>query len=302
MYYNLQKNGDEMKSGFVSIIGRPSAGKSTLINALCGYKVSIVSTIPQTTRNRIRGIVTKEAGQLVFVDTPGFHTSEKRFNLHLKNLVLSNLDDVDLVLYILDATRPPRDEENLLLDIVFENRTKAVAAINKIDIAKNGTKIAREFLEAKLDSERIFEISALSETGLAELTEALFLLAPEGELMYPEDMYTDQNPEFRAAEIIREKAIVRLRQEVPHAVYVSIEDMETSDNGEDLWIRACLNVERESQKGIVVGKGGKMIRQIRLAAQKELAEIFPYKIDLDLQVKAVHDWRKRENLLRKLIY
>jgi GTPase len=291
-----------MKSGFVSIIGRPSSGKSTLLNALCGYKVSIVSPVPQTTRNKIRGIVNKEAGQLVFVDTPGFHMSEKRLNLHLKDLVVSNLDEADLVLYVVDVTRPPKDEEKLLLEIVADNRKKTVAAINKIDAAPGGSKVMREFLETGLDSERIFEISATEGLGLEELTEALYTYAPEGDLMYPEDMYTDQAPEFRASEIIREKAINRMRQEVPHSIFASIEDMEVSENGEGLWIRACLNVERESQKGMVVGKGGKMIRSIRLAAQKELTEIFPYKIDLDLRVKVVRDWRKKEHLLRRMIY
>lgn len=291
-----------MKSGFVSIIGRPSAGKSTLLNALCGYKVSIVSPVPQTTRNRIRGIVNREAGQLVFVDTPGFHISEKKMNLHLKDLVVSNIGDVDLILYVADVIRAPRDEEKLLLEIVADNRKKAVAAINKIDVAADGTRAMREFLETGLDGERIFEISATEGLGLEELTEALFTFAPEGKIMYPGEMYTDQAPEFRASEIIREKAINRMRQEVPHAIFASIEDMEVSENGESLWIRACLNVERESQKGMVVGKGGKMIRAIRLAAQKELTEIFPYEIDLDLRVKVVRDWRKREHLLRRLIY
>ena len=291
-----------MKSAFVSIIGRPSVGKSTLLNTLCGYKVSIVSSIPQTTRNRIRGIVTQKRGQLVFIDTPGFHTSEKRLNLHLKDLVISGLDEVDLVLYLLDASRKPREEEKLLLEIVKANREKTVAAINKIDIAADGRFEAREFLESVLDDTRIFEISATEGTGIPALTDALFNLAPEGELMYPEQMYTDQNPEFRAAEIIREKAIIRMREEVPHAIFASIEDMEVSEDGAKLWIRASLNVERESQKGIVVGKGGTMIRQIRMAAQKELTEIFPYAVNLDLRVKVVSDWRKRERLLRKLIY
>ena len=291
-----------MKSAFVSIIGRPSVGKSTLLNTLCGYKVSIVSSIPQTTRNRIRGIVTQKRGQLVFIDTPGFHTSEKRLNLHLKDLVISGLDEVDLVLYLLDASRKPREEEKLLLEIVKANREKTVAAVNKIDIAADGRFEAREFLESVLDDTRIFEISATEGTGIPALTDALFNLAPEGELMYPEQMYTDQNPEFRAAEIIREKAIIRMREEVPHAIFASIEDMEVSEDGAKLWIRASLNVERESQKGIVVGKGGTMIRQIRMAAQKELTEIFPYAVNLDLRVKVVSDWRKRERLLRKLIY
>ncbi len=291
-----------MKSAFISVIGRPSVGKSTLVNSLCGYKVSIVSPVPQTTRNRIRGIVTRDEGQLVFIDTPGFHTSEKRLNLHLKDLVISGLDEIDLILYVLDATRPPKEEEQLLLEAVRHCRSKTVAAINKVDVEKHDADLLRSFLKKELDNERIFEISAVGGAGLDELTTSLFTLAPEGEIMYPEDMYTDQNPEFRAAEIIREKAITRMRKEVPHAIFALIEDMETSADRRKLWIRGTLNVERESQKGIVVGRGGRMIREIRLDAQKELSLVFSYAVDLDLRVKVVPDWRKREQLLKKLIY
>ena len=291
-----------MKSGFVSIIGRPSSGKSTLLNALCGYKVSIVSPTPQTTRNKIRGIVNAPAGQLVFIDTPGFHTSERRLNLHLKDLVVSGLDEVDLLLYVVDITRPPGEEERLLYDIASQHRERTVVALNKTDIGREHIASSRRYIEESFRSDRIFEVSAATGEGLLELTDGLFSAAPEGELMYPEDMYTDQRPEFRVTEIIREKAINRVRQEVPHAIFVSVEDMETSADGESIWIRAFLNVERESQKGIIIGKGGVGIKAIRTAAQKELAQIFPYRIELDLRVKVVSDWRKRETLLRKLIY
>jgi GTPase len=291
-----------MKSGFVSIIGRPSSGKSTLLNALCGYKVSIVSPTPQTTRNKIRGIVNAPAGQLVFIDTPGFHTSERRLNLHLKDLVVSGLDEVDLLLYVVDATRPAGEEEWLLCDIASQHKERTIVALNKTDIGRKHIRSARQFLEGSFPPERIFEVSAVTDDGLAELSEGLFAAAPEGEIMYPEDMYTDQSPEFRVTEIIREKAINRVRQEVPHAIFVSIADMETSTDGESLWIRAFLNVERESQKGIIIGKGGVGIKAIRTAAQKELAQIFPYRIELDLRVKVVSDWRKRETLLRKMIF
>ncbi len=291
-----------MKSGFVSIIGRPSSGKSTLLNALCGYKVSIVAPTPQTTRNKIRGIVNGPAGQLVFIDTPGFHSSERRLNLHLKDLVVSGLEEVDLLLYVLDVTRPPGAEEHGVFEIASAHHRRSVVALNKIDIGRENLDSTKRFLDGAFAPERVFEVSAVSGEGMEELADGLFEFAPEGEMMYPEDMYTDQSPEFRVAEIIREKAINRVKQEVPHAIFVSIADMETSTDGQNLWIRAFLNVERESQKGIVIGKGGTGIKAIRTEAQKELGKIFPYRIELDLRVKVVSDWRKREALLRKLIY
>ncbi len=291
-----------MKSAFISIIGRPSSGKSTLLNALCGYKVSIVAPTPQTTLNRIRGILNSPDGQLVFIDTPGFHTSKKAFNSHLKDLVMTSLDDVDLLLYVLDVSRPPGDEENALLELATAHGSRVIAALNKIDIDGRGADTRRSYLSGKIDEERIFAISALEGSGLQELKAGLFAFAPEGDPMYPDDMYTDQTQEFRVAEIIREKAVNKVRQELPHAVFVSIADMELHDDDNKLWIRAFLNVERESQKGIVIGKGGEIIRAIRQEAQKELKRIFSYSIELDLRVKVVSDWRKREALLRKLIY
>ncbi|MBT3274058.1 MAG: GTPase Era [Spirochaetales bacterium] len=291
-----------MKSAFISIIGRPSSGKSTLLNALCGYKVSIVAPTPQTTLNRIRGIVNSPYGQLVFIDTPGFHTSEKTFNHHLKDLVMSSLDEVDLLLYVLDVSRPPGAEENALLDLTTAHGNRVIAALNKIDLDSKGADERRFYLSGKIDSERIFPVSALDGSGLDELKAGLFSFAPEGEPMYPDDMYTDQTQEFRIAEIIREKAVNKVRQELPHAVFVSIADLEIAEEKNKLWIRAFLNVERESQKGIVIGKGGEIIRAIRQESQKELKRIFSYSIELDLRVKVVSDWRKREALLKKLIY
>ena len=289
-----------MKSAFVSIIGRPSSGKSTILNALCGYKVSIVAPSPQTTMNRVRGIVSAPEGQLVFIDTPGFHTSERRINQHLRELVVSSLEEVDLLLYVLDVTRAPGREEDMLLRLVSDHSSRTIAAINKIDAASDMVDKRRSYLAGTIDSSRIFSVSALEGTGLDALKKGLFDTAPEGEPMYSEELYTDQTPEFRAAEIIREKAILKVRQELPNALFVSIADME--ERGNLLWIRAFINVERESQKGIMVGKGGERIRSIRLEAQKELAQIFPHKIELHLRVKVQKDWKKRDKLLHNLIY
>jgi len=290
------------KSAFTAIIGRPSVGKSTLLNKMCGQKVAIVSKVPQTTRNAIRGIVTREEGQLVFVDTPGRHTSEKKMNKKLMEVSARALTDSELVLYVLDALRAPGQEEEEITALLAPLSEKTIIAVNKMDAAGADFNRAKEFLTQSLPSvtsERIFPVSANTGTGIDELLRALFALAPEGQPLYGDEYYTDQETGFRIAEIIREQAINRLRQELPHSLYVDIADMEFKD--EKLWVRAFIIVERESQKGMVVGKGGEMIKAIRLASLKELKKIFDWKIDLDLRVKTGKDWRHNDHTLRKII-
>jgi GTPase len=279
------------KAAFVAIIGRPSAGKSTLVNKICGEKVSIVSAVPQTTRDAIRGICNREQGQLVFIDTPGRHKSEKKFNIKLSEISAKAVEDSDLVLYVLDATRAPGPEEIEIATLLARHSGRTVAAINKIDDKNADTGRAREFISQYLPGLlTVCEVSAKTGEGVEPLLEALYAMAPEGEAFYGAEYYTDQEVDFRIAEIIREKAINRLRDEIPHALRVEIADTTFDANAENgrgrLWARAFIIVERESQKGIVVGKGGLMIRAIRLAALKELDRIFDWKIELDLRVKA----------------
>lgn len=291
-----------MKSSFITLIGRPSAGKSTLMNELCGHKISIVAPSPQTTRNRVRGILTEERGQLVFIDTPGYHLSDKKLNIQLKTVSVSSLDDADLILYVIDSSRRAGEEENNLSDLLGKYHAKLIIAVNKIDLSENDSEKLYDNLEEKFPEAVIIPVSALNSKGIEDLKTSLFKNSPEGEKMYPDEFFTDQDPEFRAAEIIREKAINRVREELPHAIYVEISDMEEAEDGKVLWIRAFLIVERESQKGIVVGKGGTGIKAIRVAAQKELNTIFPYRVKLDLRVKANSKWRRNDQLLKKLIY
>ncbi len=299
-----RRNGKRVKSAFASIVGRPSSGKSTLLNSLCGHKISIVSPVPQTTRNKVRGVLTEDRGQIVFVDTPGFHVSTRKFNLRMTDLVRSALDETDLVLYVLDATRAPGDEETTIAGLLRKVSLPIVAAVNKIDISQNRAAVGRTFLEENLKRVvAVVEVSALVGTGIETLKNELFSAAPEGDPMYPSEFYTDQPPEFRVAEIIREKAIMQTRKEVPHAVFVDVSEMEVRKgrNGKVLWIRAFLMVERDSQKGIIVGKGGEKIRDIRIAAQREIEEIFPYpSVYLDLRVKVNPDWRSNDSVLRKI--
>ncbi|MDR2607084.1 MAG: GTPase Era [Treponema sp.] len=295
------------KAAFVTIIGRPSAGKSTLLNRFCGEKVAIVSPVPQTTRNAVRGIVNREQGQLVFIDTPGRHASEKKFNKKLMEVGERSIEEADLVLYTLDASRMPAEEEEAVVSLVAPLRAKTVFVLNKIDSPRADPQALLNFLSEKIgpvEEERIFKISALKNEGVESLLDCLFSLAPEGDPFYPEDFYTDQEVSFRIAEIIREKAIRHLRQEIPHSIYVDVADAELKtlpEGGQKLWVRAFIVTERESQKGMVVGKGGAMIKQIRLEALKDLKRIFDWKLELDLRVKTAHDWRHNDATLRRLI-
>lgn len=290
------------RSAFVAIVGRPSVGKSTLLNSLTGHHVAIVSRVPQTTRNRIRGIVTRPGGQLVFVDTPGFHESTRRLNRHMRGLIEETIRECELLLYVTDATRAPGDEEIALADLVASHDGRPrVVAINKIDAA-DGDALGqlRVLLRTRLPELPVVEISALTGAGTDALVDALLERAPEGPPDYPADFYTDQPPEFRVAEIIRGRAMEGLRAELPHSIYVDVVDMEEQD-GEQLWIRAFVLVERESQRGMVVGKGGAGIKRIRTSAQRDLARLFPYRIQLDLRVKVDPNWRKNDRVLGRLV-
>lgn len=291
---------DSYKSSFVAIVGRPSAGKSSLLNAICGRKVSIVSPVPQTTRARVRGIVSRDRGQLVFVDTPGYHTSDRRMNMHMRELIGDSLAEVELALYVLDSTRPPGEEEEAIAGAVSRFAGPVVCAVNKIDLRSAKPAELETFVRVRLPEARIVATSAESGAGLGELLDALYASAPEGEMMYPEDYYTDQDPEFRVSEIIREKAIAQVRQEIPHALFVDVADMEEQEG--TLWIRAFIIVERETQKAIVVGRGGSLIKRIRVAAQREIKSLFPYdKVHLDVRVKVNKGWRKSEAILRRVV-
>ncbi len=298
-----------MKSGIVTIIGRPSAGKSTFLNTACGEKVSIVSEIPQTTRNAIRGIVNTNKSQIVFIDTPGFHHSEKKLNLKLKELATTRIDEADAVLYLIDTTRAFGTEEQDICDLLSKFQDKLVVGLNKADKQKSGNagiekifSIRQKLLEKlpQLKAENIFEVSALKDKGIENILSALTDKLPEGDQLYPTEFYTDQPVEFRIAEIIREQAILHTRQEIPHSLYVSIEDTEMRKNGKELWVRAFLFVERESQKSMVIGKGAKVIKSIRIKSMEQMRRVFPYKVQLDLQVRVNKNWRQKDRIINKL--
>lgn len=289
------------KSAFVAIVGRPSSGKSTLLNALCGAKVSIVSPVPQTTRNTVRGIVNRAAGQIVFLDTPGFHISDKKLNLRLKDLVLRALADADIVVYLIDATREPGPEEEAMVAALAAANMPIIAVVNKIDHAEAQPERAVAFVAGHLPGATVLQVSAKENQGLDILIEQLLGVAEEGPAWYPEEYYTDQEPVFRIAEIIREKIILHTREELPHAVFVDFTDSRKLEEG-GLEVNYDIVVERESQKGIVIGKAGSMIKQIREEAEADLAEIFDYTVKLRLQVRVDSSWKHDDKRLDSLIF
>ena len=260
--------------------------------------MSITSPVPQTTRNKIRGIMNREEGQLVFIDTPGYHNSERKFNQILTDIVRSALEESEILLYVVDATRPLGKEEEEIIALLQKEQKPVVLALNKCDAPNERRDELRAFLRLNANVEKVYEISAAEHTGLDELKTALYEAAPEGPPMYPEGYYTDQTPEFRIAEVIREKAIARTSEEIPHCLYVEMADMEWRRDGKELWVRAFLTVERESQKGIVIGRGGQLIKAIRIDALKELKKLFDYKVSLDLRVKVNPKWRKKDYLIK----
>ncbi|MCI6115655.1 MAG: GTPase Era [Spirochaetales bacterium] len=291
-----------MKSATVSVIGRPSSGKSTLVNTICEMKVSITSPTPQTTRNKIRGIYTDQRGQLVFTDTPGYHLSDKEINKRMQDVTVSALKDSDMILYVIDGKRKGGKEEEAISLMIKKAKVPTVVAINKTDIlSKEEMDESKNFVSSRLPSVPILFISAKNDEGVDEVLIELFKNAKEGELLYDENQYTDQDLEFRISEIIREKTISTLSDELPHVIFVDVSDLEWNEETRTVWIRAFINVERDGQKGFIVGKGGSGIKRIGTEARKEIKTIFPGStVRLDLQVKTAEKWRQNSIVLDKV--
>lgn len=291
-----------MKCASVAIIGRPSSGKSTLLNTICGSKVSITSPTPHTTRNAIRGIYTDSRGQLIFTDTPGYHLSEKKFNKKMQDIAVSSLEETDAVLYMMDATRKPGDEEDSITYMLSGLTVPVVCCINKKDILSDKQiEEAQEYLKRSMPGRVVLVASAKADEGVDEILIELFKHAPEGELLYDENTWTDQDLEFRVSEIIREKAMNSVTAEIPYAIMVEVSDLEYNAEEGKVWIRAFITVERESQKGIMVGKGGENIKKIRIASFKEIKKIFPgSKLELDLRVRVNGKWKSNDMILSKV--
>jgi len=282
----------KFKSGFVSLVGRPNAGKSTLLNALVGQKVAIVADKPQTTRTSIQGVLTLPEAQIVFVDTPGIHRADTQLNKRLMDTVRNQLEERDLLLFLADASKPFVEEDRRTVDIARKHETPVVLVLNKIDLVKEKARLLPLIEEYK----KIYEfadyvpVSAVKGTGLARL--------PEGPAYFPEDYVTDQPERFLAAELIREKVLKATRQEVPHSVAVSVDKWE--ETGHLTRIYATIRVERGGQKAIVIGTKGAMLKRIGTEARHEMESLFDVKIYLDLHVKVEPGWRDKAVFLNAL--
>lgn len=290
-----------IKSGFVAIVGRPNSGKSTLINALVGAKVSIVTPVPQTTRNRILGIVNRPDAQIVFMDTPGIHKPLSRLNQQMMAFVRQALGDRDLALLVVDASVAFGKGDEFALTLLKQYAPKSILALNKIDLIRKLRLLPLMDRYAKLhEFEEIVPISALDGSGLGELAEAVVKLLPEGPQYFPPDVYTDQPERFLSSEIIREKVILHTHQELPYVTAVLIDEFEETET--ITRIHATIVVERESQKPIVIGAGGARIKQIGTEARRELEKMFPPKVFLELFVKVKSHWRDDRALVAALDY
>lgn len=290
-------------SGFVALVGAPNAGKSTLLNRVLGEKISITSRKPQTTRNRILGIVHRPAAQLVFIDTPGVHRAQQPLNVRIVDTALSALGDVDLILLVADPLRPDLQAEKFLLGRLAETGKAVILAVNKMD------RLAPEQLIETLDRwstrlafKHIVPISALHGTQVDDLLLVMEAMLPEGPPFYADDMLTDSAERFIVAELIREKVFRLTGEEIPYATAVSIDVFKETRQGKMVRITATIHVERDSQKGMVIGRGGKKLKQIGQAAREDIEKMLGTKVYLELFVRVQKNWTRDTRALRKFGY
>ncbi len=292
------------RSGFISIIGRPNVGKSTLLNALLGQKIAAVSPRPQTTRRRQLGILTLENAQLIFVDTPGLHNPKHKLGEFLNQEAQESLSGVDLILWLVDASTPPTEEDVNISGLLkkVSPRTPRLLVLNKMDLVNPDDESAREdeFMQL-IGNAKVMKVSASKRLGLGELLEALIQSVPEREAEYPEEQITDLYEREIATDLIREACLIQLRDEVPHSLSVRIDQFKERENGM-AYIAATIFIERESHKGIVIGKGGEMLKSIGSAARKEIEEMGGRPVFLELRVKVSKNWRNDPNVLKQFGY
>ena len=291
------------KNVFVTIIGRPNAGKSSLLNALIGEKIAAVSAKPQTTRTKITGVLTKDEIQYVFMDTPGMHKSKNKLSEHMINAVNESVSDAEIITLVADCAKKPSEVEKVLTNNVKSSKSKVILALNKIDLLENKDELIKRIAEYSdiYDFDEVIPISALNGDGLDVLLKIYTDSAVEGPHYFPDDMLTDQPEKVVMAEIIREKALNNLNEEIPHGIAVTIESLKERDNrqGETILdIEAIIFCEKESHKGIVIGKKGSMLRKIGEQARIELEDFFQIKVNLQCWVKVKEGWRNREGLIR----
>lgn len=290
------------RSGFVSIIGRPNVGKSTLLNTFLKQKVVIISDKPQTTRNAIRGVLTEKDFQIVFIDTPGIHKPKHRLGEYMVNTAIKTLEEVDAILFMTDS-KDIGPGDDYILGILKKVKTPIILVLNKIDL------LSREEIDgiikkyrADMDFYDIIPISALHRANLDNLLDTLKGIMPEGPKYYPDDIVTDQPERFIITELVREKILHLLEQEVPHGIAVDVEGIEERKEKELIYIRVTIYCEKESHKGIIIGKNGRMLKEIGRLARLDIENLLGAKVFLDLWVKVKRDWRNKQDFLRNLGY
>jgi len=299
-----QEPAEGFRSGFVAVVGRPNTGKSTLVNALVGQKVSIVTDKPQTTRGLIRAVLTTDEYQIVFTDTPGFHKPRTLLGQRLNRMVEDSTEGVEAVMLVVDAAGGVgRGDEFVARERVAPLACPKICVVNKIDLVSKGELLVQLERAARLaDFDHFVPVSARRGENLGELLDVLVSLMPVGEALYEPGQVTDQPMELRVAEIVREKILELTREEIPHSVAVQVEEMER-DEGSDLVRISCLVlVERESQKGIVIGRGGQMLKTVGTRARRELEQILGSRVFLDLRVKVLREWQRDPAALTRLGY
>jgi GTPase len=288
------------RSGFVSIIGRPNAGKSTLLNALVGQKVAIVADKPQTTRTSIQGVLTTPDAQVVFLDTPGIHKGDSPLNKRLMDAVRASLEERDLLLFVADAHRTFGEEDRKALDVARKTSAPVILVLNKVDLLKDKALLLPliEQYKACFEFADYVPVSSVRKVGLDELLKVIVARLPEGPSYFPEDHVTDQPERFLAAELVREKVLLATRQEVPHSTTVTVEKWEETPRMTTIY--ATIHVERDGQKAIVIGAKGATLKQIGTLARQEMERIFGVKIYLDLHVRVQPNWREKAAFLNAL--
>ena len=292
------------KTAFIAIVGRPNVGKSSILNRLLGEKIAIVSSKPQTTRTRIMGVLTEEESQLVFIDTPGLHKPRNDLDRYMLRSINESVAGVDMCVLVVEADRPASEEELQLIEKFRSTGLPAVLAINKIDTLRNKEVLASQIasMAGQFPFSAVVPCSAQTGEGIDILKKEMRTLAPEGDFLFDEDTLTDQPERVIAAEIVREKLLRLLDKEVPHGAAVFVERMKEREGGELIDIDAVIYCERSSHKGIIIGKGGSMLKKIGTYARQDMEKFFDCKVNLQIWVKVKEDWRNREGILRSLGY
>lgn len=296
-------NDTKFRSGFVALVGRPNVGKSTLLNKFLGEKLAIMSDKPQTTRNKIQAVLNVPGAQIIFIDTPGIHKPKHKLGEFMVRVAQNVLHEVDVVLFLAEANEPPAGPgDRYIIEQLKETKTPVILVLNKIDlVSKTDILPLIDKYQGLLDFAGIVPVSALSGDNLESLQAEIVRRLPEGPQYYPDDMITDQPERVIMAELIREQVLHLTRDEVPHSVAVDMEEVKTRPN-ETVYVRATIYTERDSQKGIIVGKSGQMIGKIGANARREIENLLGSKVFLELFVKVSKDWRNREKTLRNLGY